>query len=343
MTKLTDTGRPGKKRYRVTWQGVGGSRTSEFANASDAYREYYRRERRLWEDGAESVVERKRRMTMKELMMFYFGRLCDDHELGEIGLSYFRGKRGVFEHLLDRWRRDSPAITDMDAGDFDDITVHNHRVFIRQAYKLAMVVGICRRNPCRLKNRHRKAAWKGVTQKYATHEEVRRMVSNPAPYRKFAAYVGATCGLRRGEIAALRWDNVQEHVLTVDSHLTGNGIEPGLKYGVDNALPIAPEFHRMLAEVPRGKSRYIFESSRGTHFSESGFYRAVVQPVFSEAGVNKGFHSLRHYAVSVWVGRGVSVVQISQWLDHASPEVTLRTYAHLFSRTDGRCFLFSET
>lgn len=343
MTSLRDTGRPGKKRYRVCWQGAGGSRTSEFADACDAYREYYRRERRLWEDGAESVVERKRPMTMKELMMFYFGRLCDDYDLGEIGQSYFRGKRGTFERLLARWNRASPAITDMDAGDFDDITVHNHRVFIRQAYKLAMEVGICRRNPCRLKNQHRRAAWKGVTQKYSTHDEVCRMVGNPDPYCRFAAYVGATCALRSGEVGALRWDNVQDRVLTVDSHLTESGIEPGLKYGVDNALPITPEFHRMLAEVPRGKSRYIFESGRGTHFSKSGFYRAVVQPVFSDAGVMKGFHSLRHYAVSVWVNRGVSVVQISQWLDHASPEVTLRTYAHLFNRTDGRCFLFSET
>lgn len=51
MTKFTDTGRPGKKRYRVRWQGEDGSRTAEFADGCerDAYREFYHRERFAWE------------------------------------------------------------------------------------------------------------------------------------------------------------------------------------------------------------------------------------------------------------------------------------------------------
>ncbi|WP_337049855.1 hypothetical protein [Serratia fonticola] len=188
--------------------------------------------------------------------------------------------------LLDRWCKNSPAIIEMEAADFDDTTTHNHRVFIHQAYKL----GICRRNPCRPKNKHRKAARKGVMHKYATHEEVCILMTNSDPYKKFAA----AWGLCRGELAALRGDNVLPRVLTVDSHLTRNGIQSGLKYGVDNAIPITPEFHCILSEVPHGKSKHISESRNGIHFSESGFNQAVVWPIFYDAKVSKGFHALHN-------------------------------------------------
>ncbi len=48
------------------------------------------------------------------------------------------------------------------------------------------------------------------------------------------------------------------------------------------------------------------------------------------------FHSLRHCHASQLIDAGVDIVTISKRLGHASPDVTLRVYAHLFRRDDGK-------
>ena len=47
-------------------------------------------------------------------------------------------------------------------------------------------------------------------------------------------------------------------------------------------------------------------------------------------------HALRHSHTSQLIDAGVDIVTISKRLGHASPDVTLRVYAHLFRRDDGK-------
>lgn len=339
MTTFVDTGRPGKKRYRVRYQGIGGSRTAAFPDMNDACREYFQREKNMWRAISEKEVQRKRPVTIRELMIFYFGRLCDEFEMNNIGRDYFLGQKGVFLSLYQRWRGSKTPIVDITTPDLKPISLHNHRRFIRRAYDCAIDLGMCNINPCPIENKSRNAAWKGTTRKYAKYHEVQRLMQSDEPRQRLAVYLGAACGLRLGEVAMLSHDNIFDDSIVLDRHLTKSGPYSGIKYGVDNEIPVTPEFHRLLGEVPKGNSRFVFESNRGSHFSIAGFNKSIVMPAFVKANFKKTFHSLRHYAVSVWVERGVSLVQISQWLGHASPEVTLRTYAHLFKRTGDKCFL----
>jgi len=48
------------------------------------------------------------------------------------------------------------------------------------------------------------------------------------------------------------------------------------------------------------------------------------------------FHALRHTHASALIAAGVDVVAISRRLGHANPTVTLRIYAHLFTRDDSK-------
>jgi integrase len=48
------------------------------------------------------------------------------------------------------------------------------------------------------------------------------------------------------------------------------------------------------------------------------------------------FHGLRHTHASQLIDAGVDIVTISKRLGHASPDVTLRVYAHLFRRDDDK-------
>src|SRR5262249_44264022 len=48
------------------------------------------------------------------------------------------------------------------------------------------------------------------------------------------------------------------------------------------------------------------------------------------------FHPLRHTHASQLIDAGVDIVTISKRLGHASPNVTLQIYAHLFRRSDDK-------
>ena len=47
-------------------------------------------------------------------------------------------------------------------------------------------------------------------------------------------------------------------------------------------------------------------------------------------------HGLRHTHASQLIEAGVDIVTISKRLGHSSPDVTLRVYAHMFRRDDGK-------
>ena len=48
------------------------------------------------------------------------------------------------------------------------------------------------------------------------------------------------------------------------------------------------------------------------------------------------FHALRHTHASQLIDEGVDIVTISKRLGHAKPDITLRIYAHLFRKDDGK-------
>jgi integrase len=48
------------------------------------------------------------------------------------------------------------------------------------------------------------------------------------------------------------------------------------------------------------------------------------------------FHALRHSHASQLIDANVDIVTISRRLGHAKPDITLRTYAHLFRKDDGK-------
>jgi integrase len=52
-------------------------------------------------------------------------------------------------------------------------------------------------------------------------------------------------------------------------------------------------------------------------------------------GIGGGsFHALRHTHASQLIDAGVDIVTISRRLGHASPNITLGVYAHLFRKSD---------
>jgi integrase len=176
--------------------------------------------------------------------------------------------------------------------------------------------------------------------------------------RLFAPVVTALfTGLRRGELLALRWGHVdlEGKVIRVRDALEetkAHGIRvkaPKTKSGVrDVTLPDVVvdtlREHRKaqlelrlalgLGKLP--DDALVFPTLEGGHLSPRAFSAewAARAAALGMAGVT--FHALRHTHASQLIDAGVDVVTISRRLGHASPNVTLGIYAHLYRKDDGK-------
>ena len=95
----------------------------------------------------------------------------------------------------------------------------------------------------------------------------------------------------------------------------------------------------------KGPKAPVFASKAGTPLSASNVHRGVLGPAaisvgFSEEVVSKAtgrprtrstvtFHVFRHTCASLLFEEGRNVKQVADWLGHADPGFTLRTYVHL--------------
>jgi len=63
--------------------------------------------------------------------------------------------------------------------------------------------------------------------------------------------------------------------------------------------------------------------------------RRGLEKALTAAGLpHLSWHDLRHVAASALIAGGVSVAYLSRVLGHASPAITLNTYAHVYGRVE---------
>jgi integrase len=96
--------------------------------------------------------------------------------------------------------------------------------------------------------------------------------------------------------------------------------------------------HR-LASPYAADTDFVFASGRGGGLDQT-VARAALARALDAAGVASHdkpklrFHDLRHIFTSMLVAQGANVVFISRQLGHASPDITLQVYAHLFDAAE---------
>jgi len=168
------------------------------------------------------------------------------------------------------------------------------------------------------------------------------------------AALGLSTGMRRGEMLALRWRDVDLDVaeLQVQQSLeeTNEGLRfkaPKTRYGRRTiSLPsfIVAELraHKVAQAEQRlalglgkdGDDALVLRRPDGSPMLpdsvSSEWRRAVVSLKLPKVSL----HALRHTHASVLIDAGIDVIQVSRRLGHSSPAFTLRVYGHLFSSKD---------
>jgi len=158
--------------------------------------------------------------------------------------------------------------------------------------------------------------------------------------------LGAYCGLRAGEVLALRRESVdlERRVLIVDrsvSDVGGHLVIGPTKTEQARAVPVPESLIADLREHLARRVRpepdaLVFTSEAGGLVSHSNWYRNYFRPAVKRAGLPDGvrYHDLRHTYASLLIAEGAHPRAIMERLGHSSIQVTLGTYGHLFPTLD---------
>ena len=164
-------------------------------------------------------------------------------------------------------------------------------------------------------------------------------------------------GMRRGEVLALRWSNVDldKKVIQVREALEktdAHGIR--FKSPKSNAgrrdITLPDILVEVLQEHRKAQLEFRMKLGAGKLYDTTLLFADLNDAPLSPNALSAAwsdfaqrigmpgvtFHALRHTHASQLIDAGVDIVTISKRLGHAKPDITLRVYSHLFRKDDSK-------
>lgn len=282
-----------------------------------------------------------------------YRQLCDGQIIPHIGATPLQKLTTVdveswHATLRTRGRRSG------DRGISPRTILHAHRV-LSHALDDAERHGVIQRN---VAQKQRPPKVEDVEQAILDADGINKLLVDLRGHRLYEpALVALFTGMRLGEILGLRWRNVDldTKIIQVREALEetrAHGLRfktPKTKAGrrdiglPDIVVETLREHRRQQLELRMalglGKApadALVFPAIEGGPQAPSDVSRTWGLTARGMGMPEITFHSLRHCHASQLIDAGVDIVTTSKRLGHASPDVTLRVYAHLFRRDDGK-------
>lgn len=185
---------------------------------------------------------------------------------------------------------------------------------------------------------------------YWRAEEVVQFLAYAEPHRLYGLfYTAVVTGMRRGELVALRWRDVEVPKKRI--HVRLNAVDIGGVVHVgetktkasrrivhlqdDDVRVLLGHRERQRAEREQLGGAWsdldlVFPSQLGTHLNPRNLSRAF-DGLVRRAGVTKiGVHGLRHTHASLLIRNGIDIGVVSERLGHTNPGFTRNVYQHLY-------------
>jgi integrase len=231
---------------------------------------------------------------------------------------------------IERWRAALPST--LSPGTKNKLLIQLHGVF-RRAQKVYALP----RNPMADIERHRQRP-SGDIEVFSV-EEVLALVRAAESEQDAAIYMTAAfTGLRRGELLALRWRDVdfEASAIRVRASYSGGALTMP-KSGRVRSVPMAPDVGRVLAELGQ-RERFasdddlVFAGEAGAYLDGSALRRRYDRAL-SRAGLRPlRFHDLRHTFGTRMIARA-DIRRVQEWMGHSDVQTTMK-YLHYVPRHD---------
>jgi integrase len=218
------------------------------------------------------------------------------------------------------------------ADGLDPSTVRNTLMPLRAIFRRAVARGEVAVNPT---SGLELPAMEGVRDRVASPAEAAELLA-ALPERDRALWATAMyAGLRRGELLALRWEDVDlaGGVIHVERSWDAKdgAVEPKSRAG-RRTVPIPAALREFLVEHKLRSGRHVglvFGTSYTQPFTPSNV-RKRANAAWGRAGVGPiGLHECRHTFASLMIAAGVNAKSLSTYMGHSSVTITLDRYGHL--------------
>jgi integrase len=365
-----ETATEGEKKYDAAWWAGGRQKYKTFAKKSDAER-HLTNMAKMVQDGTYRATQPQQ---MNKVFDAWWKDIETDEKLGNIKASTVRAYKSMLEQHL------RPAFRDYRS---DHLTADVVRTWCRTAavgmsWKylvnvfalLRVVLGWARdgnymaHDPAeRVRRDLRKLQQKRHRQEARAlmPEELERLrkVAESDDLARAVINVAAYSGLRRSEVFALQWADVDSAACRfhVRHNLDlGKLTTPKTKHSVrrvevpQGLIDLLEEYKE--SHPPKKAGGFIFHTD-GRPIDGDNFYKRTYVPLLIKAGLRAAeddetvaedvedtravvFHTLRHTYASMLINDGENLKFVSQQLGHASIQITADRYGHLFPETSTR-------
>jgi integrase len=235
----------------------------------------------------------------------------------------------ITPELVERWRR---SLTGLSTRSKNKLLVLLHGIFRR-----AQAVYRVPANPLALIEKHPQRS-SGDIEVFAP-DEVWALVRAAASEQDAAIYLTAAfTGLRRGELLALRWRDVDFSGATIRvraSYASGHLTTP--KSGKVRAIPMAPDVASALAQLRRREhwvadDDLVFPGETGRYLDGSALSRRYKMALRRARLRPLRFHDLRHTFGTRMIAKA-DIRRVQEWMGHSNIQTTMQ-YLHYAPREE---------
>ncbi|MDD2181666.1 MAG: site-specific integrase [Bacilli bacterium] len=184
---------------------------------------------------------------------------------------------------------------------------------------------------------------------FFTYDEFKRFIAQEEELKYRCLFkVLYYCGLRKGELRGLTWDNINfnDSTLNIRKNVVSNHIT-GTKY-----VLTTPKTRSSIRTVPIPKHlleglKQLYEVSKNIHgFKESYYVFGHSDPIGNDTIRSRKnnlckkakvkqirIHDFRHSCASLLINSGANITLVAKYLGHAKIDETLNTYSHMYKNT----------
>lgn len=265
-------------------------------------------------------------------------------ELGNIPLAKLAPihlQQFLIKKMMDGGRVDGKP------GGLSTKTVRHLYAILREALSQAVEMNIIAKNPA-VRVKQPKLKQKEI--KFFSEEQVKSFIRASEGTRFHCLFMMALgTGLRRGELLALQWQDIdfENSMVTVNKTLvkTKNGlkIQPPKTKSSRRTVSLPFTVNELLKKhkVEQNKLKLrqgvsyidnglVFCSINGNPLNPDNLVKRYFYPIISKAGLPRiTFHGLRHTHATIMLARGENVKVVSERLGHTNVAFTIKTYGHV--------------
>ncbi len=170
-----------------------------------------------------------------------------------------------------------------------------------------------------------------------TKEEIEKLLNSCKlvnPYFYPMLFTALNTGMRRGELIALMWNNVdfdKNLIYVIYSSYKGKLVTPKSKTSY-RGIRISKALKKVLIEqkLKTGNGEFVFPNSKGGIFIGDNVSKRLFAPVVKACNIGHiKFHDLRHTFGSQLLENGATQKYVQTQMGHSSSRITLDIYNHL--------------